>query len=65
MGLAADRRGTVEGGDALPADRLLVFDVAEGWDPLCAFLDVAAPDEPFSHHNLAADVSDVFGGEPA
>jgi hypothetical protein len=25
--------------DAIPADRLLVFDVAEGWAPLCRFLD--------------------------
>src|SRR5262249_30723402 len=29
-----------------PAE-LLVFDVADGWNPLCAFLDVAVPDTPF------------------
>lgn len=36
-----------------PPDRLLVFDVAEGWAPLCAFLDVPIPDRPFPHLNDA------------
>jgi Sulfotransferase domain len=35
----------------LPADRLLVFNVAEGWEPLCAFLGVPVPDEPFPNAN--------------
>ncbi|MEV6866493.1 sulfotransferase family protein [Streptosporangium subroseum] len=36
--------------DSLPAARLLVFDVAEGWGPLCDFLGVEPPaDEPFPH----------------
>jgi hypothetical protein len=38
----------------VPADRLLVFDVAEGWGPLCAFLGVPVPDEPFPRINDAA-----------
>ena len=32
-------------------NELLVFDVAEGWEPLCAFLDVAVPDEAFPRTN--------------
>lgn len=36
---------------AIPADRLLVFEVAEGWQPLCEFLGVATPDGPFPHVN--------------
>ncbi|SDM68684.1 sulfotransferase family protein [Nonomuraea jiangxiensis] len=33
---------------SLPADRLLVFDVRRGWEPLCGFLGVAPPPgEPF------------------
>ncbi|MDP4511526.1 sulfotransferase family protein [Nonomuraea turcica] len=41
--------------ESLPADRLLVFDVRDGWEPLCRFLDVEAPaDEPFPHLNDAA-----------
>ncbi len=35
----------------VPADRLLVWSVTDGWEPLCAFLDVAVPDAPFPHLN--------------
>ena len=51
--------------DTIPADRLLVFNVAEGWEPLCRFLGVAVPSTAFPHHNLRADFWDVLGGEPA
>jgi len=65
IALAAYRRRTSDVSEALPAERLLVFDVAEGWGPLCAFLKVEVPDEPFPHHNLRADFWEVLGGEPA
>jgi len=43
-------------------DRLLVFEVTEGWKPLCAFLGVPVPDEPFPHVNdratFAATISE-------
>lgn len=35
-------------------ERLLVFDVAQGWGPLCGFLQADVPREPFPHYNLAA-----------
>jgi len=35
----------------VPQDRLLVFDVKEGWEPLCKFLGVPKPDEPFPNVN--------------
>jgi len=41
---------------AIPADRLLVFDVREGWGPLCAFLGVPVPDRPFPHVNDTASM---------
>ena len=37
----------------VPPERLLVFDVREGWDPLCEFLGLEVPDEPFPHLNEA------------
>jgi hypothetical protein len=37
--------------DEVDAGRLLVFEVAEGWKPLCEFLGVPEPDEPFPHVN--------------
>jgi hypothetical protein len=36
-----------------PPDRLLVFDVAQGWEPLCTFLDIPVPDHPFPRLNDA------------
>ncbi len=36
---------------AVPNDRLLVFDVADGWEPLCAFLGVPVPASPFPRMN--------------
>jgi hypothetical protein len=36
----------------VPAERLLVYEVKEGWKPLCDFLGVEAPkDKPFPHLN--------------
>ena len=35
----------------IPASRLLVYQVRDGWEPLCAFLDVPVPDEPFPRTN--------------
>jgi hypothetical protein len=47
----------------VPADRLLVWDVREGWEPLCAFLNVEVPDEPLPHANDRATFLDrVIGG---
>ena len=39
----------------VPAARLLTYDVAQGWDPLCAFLGVAVPDTPFPTVNRRGD----------
>ena len=36
---------------AIAADRLLVFDVSEGWEPLCSFLAVPVPEQPFPRSN--------------
>jgi Sulfotransferase domain len=36
----------------VPAERLLVYRVEEGWEPLCRFLSVDVPDEPFPRVNV-------------
>ncbi|MCB1686068.1 MAG: sulfotransferase [Pseudomonadales bacterium] len=41
--------------DALPADRLLVFEAHQGWPPLCEFLGTAIPDEDFPRVNTTED----------
>ena len=48
------KRHTQEVRDAIDPARLLVFDVREGWAPLCRFLDVPIPDEPFPRLNDTA-----------
>ncbi|HVY87652.1 MAG TPA: sulfotransferase [Hyphomonadaceae bacterium] len=35
----------------IPANRLLVYEVKQGWDPLCAFLGKPVPDKPFPNVN--------------
>ena len=41
---------------AVPKDRLLVYEVSEGWRPLCSFLGVEIPEnQPFPHLNDAAE----------
>ncbi len=35
----------------VPPERLLVYDVKEGWEPLCAFLGIEVPDRPFPRLN--------------
>ena len=45
--------------EAMAPDRLLVFDVKQGWQPLCAFLGVPVPDEePFPRVNDTAAFQD-------
>lgn len=40
----------------IPAERLLIFDVKDGWEPLCSFLGVSIPDSPFPHVNDRATI---------
>lgn len=40
---------------AIPAERLLVYQLGEGWEPLCKFLGVPVPAEPFPSENSRAD----------
>jgi Sulfotransferase domain len=40
----------------VPPERLLVLDVREGWAPLCDFLGVKVPDEPFPRLNDAREM---------
>ncbi len=48
---------------AFGPDRLLVWQVQDGWEPLCHFLDVPVPGVPFPRANSAAEFSDMFAGE--
>jgi hypothetical protein len=36
-------------------ERLLAYDVSQGWEPLCAFLEVPVPDTPFPRTNTSEE----------
>ena len=40
----------------VPKDRLLVFEVKQGWKPLCQFLDLPEPTVPFPRANDRAEM---------
>ncbi|CAH8429255.1 unnamed protein product [Heterobilharzia americana] len=43
--------------DSVPSDRLLVFNLVQGWEPLCEFLQIPVPqDINFPHLNKGADM---------
>jgi len=47
----------------VPAERLLVWDPSEGWDPLCAFLEVGVPQEPLPRLNDTTSFREgIIGG---
>ncbi|MGV8951047.1 MAG: sulfotransferase [Cypionkella sp.] len=62
--LAAYRRHNALVRKGIPAGRLLVFNVAEGREPLCRFLDVPVPATPFPRSNECDEFWAKFGGEP-
>jgi Sulfotransferase domain len=47
----AMRRYNQEVQQAVPSDRLLVWTPADGWEPLCEFLELPVPEVPFPHVN--------------
>ena len=49
--------------NTVPADRLLVWQASDGWEPLCEFLEVDVPDVPFPRLNDSGTFTDrVVGG---
>jgi hypothetical protein len=59
--LRAYERHNAEVRAGVAPERLLEFDVAQGWEPLCAFLGVAAPAEPFPNVNDRGAFRAFFG----
>ncbi|MES0138107.1 hypothetical protein NKJ88_24645 [Mesorhizobium sp. M0016] len=45
---------------AVPREKLLVFKVSDGWAPLCGFLGVALPNEPFPNLNDRESVKKII-----
>ncbi len=45
----------------VPANKVLVYDVSEGWGPLCVFLNVPEPSEPLPHLNKKENFKEMLG----
>ena len=45
----------------IPKDRLLVYSVRDGWEPLCEFLGVGVPDGDFPNTNNREEFWDLVG----
>ena len=63
--IGADRHRGVDGATlgAIPASQLLVFEVKQGWGPLCDFLGVPVPDEGFPRTNHREEFWDRVNGQ--
>lgn len=62
--IAAYRRNNQKVRATIPAERLLVFNPADGWEPLCRFLGVPVPATAFPRSNARDEFWSLFGGEP-
>lgn len=47
---------------AIEPERLLVYEVSQGWEPLCEFLGLPVPVEPFPRVNSRDEFDDIFFG---
>lgn len=44
----------------VPQEKLLVYDVRDGWGPICKFLDVPEPPEPLPHLNKKENFKEML-----
>jgi hypothetical protein len=54
---AAFERHNAEVQRSIPSDRLLVYEVAQGWEPLCEFLEAPVPSVPFPRVNSREEMA--------
>jgi Sulfotransferase domain len=46
---------------SVPADKLVIYEIGQGWGPLADMLGVEAPDAPFPHLNDTESFRQMFG----
>lgn len=59
-GIRAFNNRLAEVRETVPEHRLLVFEVSQGWQPLCDFLGLPLPDAPFPRANDRSDFWNNF-----
>ena len=60
--IAAFNRHTAEVQAHIDPDRLLTYEVRQGWEPLCAFLGRPVPAQAFPRVNSRDEFDDIFFG---
>jgi hypothetical protein len=58
--IAAYEKNTTEVRAAFGDDRLLVYNIGDGWEPLCRFLDQPMPETPYPRANSAEAFNQFF-----
>jgi hypothetical protein len=58
---AAYERHNAEVRASVPADRLLVWEPGDGWEPICHALGRPVPDTPFPHVNTTTEFQAMLG----
>lgn len=56
--IAAMQKHNEEVKATVPSDRLLVWTASDGWEPLCEFLELPVPSEPFPNVNDKKDFAE-------
>jgi hypothetical protein len=59
--VAAYERHNAAVRSGVPPDRLLEYDITQGWEPLCDFLGLPVPDEPVPFVNDRRAFRELFG----
>ncbi len=59
--IEAFERHNAEVRAGVPAERLLEWTVSDGWEPICARLGVAVPDQPFPLTNTTSETRALLG----
>ncbi|MEO1023940.1 MAG: sulfotransferase family protein [Pseudomonadota bacterium] len=62
--IASYRANNAKVREVIPANKLLVFNPIDGWEPLCRFLEVAIRTSEFPRSNARSEFWSLFGGEP-
>ncbi|NQV56055.1 MAG: sulfotransferase family protein [Rhodospirillales bacterium] len=57
-GIKAYRKHVEDVKASIPAERLLLLDITEGWEPLCRFLEIPIPEGPFPRANSSTEFWD-------
>ena len=48
----------------VPAENLLIWNVKQGWEPLCKFLNVPVPQEPLPRKNTKGELFHDYSKTP-